>query len=114
MNRNKPNLVLVDILRQLGLSQLVEGHDDQGDEDVDEEEREDDEVDDVKDGDLGLEPGDRALVLVRGRHGVLQDSAEDRATCSLPSRNEQTNTHATQPSVVCTAKSVIMPYPTLS
>ena len=74
--RAQSNLVLVDVLRQLGLSQLVEGHDDQGDEDVDEEEGEDDEVDDVKDGDLGLEPGDGALVLVRGRHGVLQDSAE--------------------------------------
>ena len=72
---NKPNLVLVDILGQLCLSQLVEGDDDEGDKDVDEEEGEDDEVDDVEDGDLRLEPGDGALVLVRRRHRVLQDPA---------------------------------------
>ncbi len=42
-------LIFIDILSQFGLSELVEGNYDQGDEDVDEEEGEDDEVDDVED-----------------------------------------------------------------
>ena len=31
---------------------------------------------DVEDGDLGAEPRDRALVLVGGGHGVLQDAGK--------------------------------------
>ena len=75
---NYAYLVLVNIIRELGLSELVEGDDDQGHEDVDEEEREDDEVNNVEDGHLSAEPGDRTLVLVRRGHRVLQDAVNTR------------------------------------
>ena len=42
-------LVLVHVVLEIRLAELVEGHDDQGHEDVDEEEREHDEEHDVKD-----------------------------------------------------------------
>ena len=68
-------LVLVHVILQLRLPELVEGDNDQGNEDVDEEEGEDDEVDDVEDGHLGAEEGDRRLVLERRRHRLLQHTA---------------------------------------
>ena len=67
-------LIFIHIILQLCLPELVEGHDDQGNEDVDEEERKHDEKDDVEDGLLGPVPGDRTLILVGRGHGVLQDS----------------------------------------
>ena len=72
------HLVLVHVVLQLGLSELVESDDDQGDEDVDEEEGEDDEEDDVEDGHLDAEPRDRTLLLVRRAHRVLQDAVDRR------------------------------------
>ena len=72
-------LIFVDFcLLQFGLSLLLEGDDDEGDEDVDEEEGEDDEVDDVEDGHLGAEEGDRRLVLERRRHRLLQHTWEKK------------------------------------
>ena len=58
---------------QLGLALFLERDDDESDEDVDEEEGEDDEEDDVEDGHLDAEERDRPLVLVSGRHGMLED-----------------------------------------
>ena len=57
-------LVLVHVVLELRLAKLVEGDDDQGDEDVDEEERKYDEEDDVEDGVLSSVPWDWSLVLV--------------------------------------------------
>ena len=72
---NRSHLVFVDFrLLQFGLSLLLKGDDDQGDEDVDEEEGEDDEVDDVEDGHLDPEQRDWTLVLVGGGHRLLQDA----------------------------------------
>jgi len=53
---------------QFGFSELVEGDDDQGDEDVDEEEGEDDEEDDVEDGHFDPEPWLRTFLLVGRGH----------------------------------------------
>ena len=66
-------LILVHVLGQLRLTQLVEGDDDQGHEDVDEEEGEDDEIDDIKDGHFRAKPGDRTLIFVGGGHGIQED-----------------------------------------
>lgn len=54
---------------------LLESDDDQGHENIDEEKREDDEVDHIEDGHLHTIAGAGALVLIRGVHGVLEDSA---------------------------------------
>ena len=56
----------------------MKGDDDQGHEDVDEEEGKDDEVDDVEDGHLGAEQGDRRLVLERRGHRLLQYTEEQK------------------------------------
>ena len=72
--RTYAHLVFVDVVRELRFAELVEGDDDERDEDVDEEEGEDDEVDDVEDGRLRAEPRDRTLVLVSRGHRVLQDA----------------------------------------
>lgn len=76
-NKNrKPstNLIFVDFaVLQLGLSLLLESDDNQGHEDVDEEEWKYDEVDDVENGHLYTKILYGALVLVRGRHRILQD-----------------------------------------
>ena len=61
-------LVLVHVVLKLGLPQLVEGDDDQGNEDVDKEEGKDNEEDDVEDALLGSKPGDWALIFISGRH----------------------------------------------
>lgn len=61
---------------QLSLSLLLEGDDDQSNEDVNEEERENNEVDDVEYGhfdcDLWLWP----MVLKGGSHGILEHSVK--------------------------------------
>ena len=67
------HLILVDVIRELRLSQLVECNDDESHEDVDKEEREDDKEHDVENGHLNAEPGEGALLLVSRGHGVLQD-----------------------------------------
>lgn len=59
-------LVLVHVILQLGLSKLIEGDNDQGDEDVDEEEGEHNEEDNVEYGVLSSVPWNRTLVLIRG------------------------------------------------
>lgn len=69
-------LIFIHIILQLCLPKLVEGHDDQGNEDVDEEEGKHDEKDNVEDGLLGPVPGDRTFILVGRGHGVLQDSKD--------------------------------------
>ena len=62
-------LVLVNFsILELCLTLLLEGDDDEGDEDVDEEEGEDDEVDDVEDGHLGSEKSSGSDVLKCGSH----------------------------------------------
>ena len=61
-------LVLIHVVLQLCLAQLVEGDDNQGNEDVDKEEREDYEEDDIEDCLLGSVPRDRTLVFVGGCH----------------------------------------------
>ncbi len=66
-------MILVHVVLQLGLAELVESDDDEGDKDVDKEEGKDDEKYDVEDGHLDPEPWQRPLVLVCGRHRVLQD-----------------------------------------
>ena len=67
--RNPFYLVLVNFcFFKLRLSLLLEGDDNESDEDVDKEEREDDEVDDVKDGHLDAKEGNRSLVLESGSH----------------------------------------------
>ena len=64
-------LILVHVVLQFGLSELVEGDDDQGDEDVDEEEGKDDKENDVKDGHLDAEPRLRTFLLISRGHRVL-------------------------------------------
>ena len=61
-------LVLVHVVLKLCLAELIEGDDDQGNEDVDKEERKDNEEDDVEDALLGSKPGDWALIFISGRH----------------------------------------------
>ena len=79
-------LIFIDFgLFQLGFSLLLKCDDDQGHEDVDEEEGEDDEVDDVENGHLGAEQGDRRLVLESRGHRLLQHTEERRKrNCSSP------------------------------
>ena len=63
------HLILINLsLLQLCFALLLEGDDDQGDEDVDEEKGEDDEVDDVEDGHLDAVERDRSLVFVGHCH----------------------------------------------
>ena len=57
-------LILVHVVLKLCLSELVEGDDDEGHEDVDEEEWEDNEEHDVEDALLSSVPGYRSLILV--------------------------------------------------
>ena len=61
-------LILVHVVLQLCLSELVEGDNDEGYEDVDKEERKDNEEDDIEDALLGSKPGDRALIFISGGH----------------------------------------------
>ena len=58
------NLILINIICELSLSQLVEGDDNQGNEDVDKEEWKDNKVDDVVDGHLCSVPRVGTLVFV--------------------------------------------------
>ena len=60
------HLIFVDVVGELGLPQLVECDNDQGNEDVDEEEGKDDEVDDVVDGHLCPEPGVGTCNTIQG------------------------------------------------
>lgn len=70
----KTNLVLIQLLvDQFILTLLLEGDDDESDEDVDEEEGEDDEVDDVEDSHLHPVPRLGASVFKSGFDGVLED-----------------------------------------
>ena len=70
-------LVLVNFcFFQLRLSLLLEGDDNESDEDVDKEEREDDEVDDVKDGHLNAKEGNRSLVLESGGHRLCTGNSQ--------------------------------------
>ena len=66
-------LVLVHVILQLCLPELVEGDDDEGNEDVNKEEREDNKEDDVEDALFSPEPGYWSLVLICGGHRVLED-----------------------------------------
>ena len=61
-------LILVHVVLKLCLSELVEGDNDEGYEDVDKEERKDNEEDDIEDALLGSKPGDRALIFISGGH----------------------------------------------
>jgi hypothetical protein len=61
-------LILIHVILQLGLAQLVESDNDQGNEDVDKEEGKDDEEDNVEDGLLCAVPWHRALILICGSH----------------------------------------------
>ena len=62
------------MINKLVLALLLEGYDDQGNEDVDEEERKNDEVDDVEYGHLHSEVGLRSTVLVRHVHRMDEDA----------------------------------------
>ena len=62
---------------KFSLALLLEGDDDQGDEDVHEEEWEDNKVDNVEDGHLDTVQLDRGLVFIRNGHGLLEDPGED-------------------------------------
>lgn len=74
MDMRPDYLILIDFtVLQFSFSLLLERDDNQGHEDVDEEEWKDDEVDDVENGHFDAKVLDGALVLVRGRHRVLQD-----------------------------------------
>ena len=103
-------LVLVNLsVLQLRLTLLLEGDDDEGHEDVDEEEGEDDEEDDVEDGHLDAEERDGAVVHVSGGHRVLEDAGGTKEEGEFIFGEIiyfLGVTHAGQPSVVCTAKSV--------
>ena len=57
-----------------GLSLVLEGDDNETHEDVDHEERDDDDVDEVKDGDDGTVVVQRAVVLLVGVDGHVQDA----------------------------------------
>ena len=57
-------LILVHIVLELCLSELVEGDDNEGHEDVDEEEWEDNEEHDVEDALLSSVPGYRSHILI--------------------------------------------------
>ena len=61
-------LILVHVVLQLGLAQLVECDDDQGNKDVDEEEGKDHKEDDVEDALLRSEPRDWTLIFISGGH----------------------------------------------
>jgi len=70
----KNYLIFIDsTVLQFSFSLLLEHDDNQGHEDVDEEEWKDDEIDDVENGHFDTKVLDRALVLVCGRHRILQD-----------------------------------------
>jgi len=67
-------LIFIDFtVLQFSFSLLLKRDDNQGHEDVDEEEWKDDEIDDVENGHFDTKVLDKALVLVCGRHRVLQD-----------------------------------------
>ena len=66
-------LIFINIILELGLAQLIEGDDDEGNKDIDKEEREDNKEDDVEDALFCPEPGYWPLVLICGGHGVLED-----------------------------------------
>ena len=77
-------LIFVDFgLLQFGLSLLLEGDDNEGDEDVDEEEGEDDEVDDVEDGHLDTVERDWSLVFVGHCHRLLEDHRPTLMTITI-------------------------------
>ena len=65
-------LIFVNVPRQFSLAQLVEGNDDQSDEDVDKKEWEDNEVDDIENGHFYPEHWDRAFIFIGRGHGVLK------------------------------------------
>ena len=69
-------LIFVNVPRQFSLAQLVEGNDDQSDEDVDKKEREDNEVDDIENGHFHPEHRDRAFVFIGRGHGVLKKAGK--------------------------------------
>ena len=78
------HLILINLsLLQLCFALLLEGDDDQGDEDVDEEEGEDDEVDDVEDGHLDPVERDRSLVFVGHCHRLLEDHRPTLMTITI-------------------------------
>jgi hypothetical protein len=66
-------LIFVNVPRQFSFAQLVEGNDDQSDEDVDKKEWEDNEVDDIENGHFYPEHWDRAFIFIGRGHGVLED-----------------------------------------
>ena len=57
-------LILVHVVLKLGLTELIEGDDDEGHKDVNEEEWEDNEEHDVENALLSSLPGNRSLILV--------------------------------------------------
>ena len=69
-------LIFVNVSCQFSLAQLVEGNDDQSDEDVDKKEREDNEVDDVENGHFHPEHWDRAFIFIGRGHGVLKKAGK--------------------------------------
>ena len=97
---------------KLSLALLLEGDDDEGDEDVDEEEGEDDEVDDVEDGHLDAVERDRSLVFVCDGHRLLE---HDRPTLEkILTMTKLTTMVVEITSVVWTANSVSRAVGTLS
>ena len=68
----KTYLILINVICEFSLAELVEGDNDQGNEDVDEKEWKDDKVYNVEDGHLSPVPGVGSLVFVCRGHGVLQ------------------------------------------
>jgi hypothetical protein len=76
--RVEPDLIFVDLaVLQFRLALLLEGDDNQGNEDVDEEEREHYEVHHVEDGHFDAKVLNWTLVFVRRRHRVLQHSGKE-------------------------------------
>ena len=68
---NCSDLILVNIIRQLRLSELIECHDHQSHENIHKEEGKHHKVYNVIYGHLSSEPRKRTLILVRGGHGIL-------------------------------------------
>ena len=86
-------LIFVNVPRQFSLAQLVEGNDDQSDEDVDKKEREDNEVDDIENGHFHPEHRDRAFVFIGRGHGVLKKSGENSKSLLVLSTNSTTTNY---------------------
>lgn len=73
-------ILLQAALRQRLVSLLLEGDDDQSDEDVDKEEREDDEVDHIEEGHFYPVAWTGTLIFKGGVHRVFQDPEKRKKT----------------------------------